>query len=371
MSRTAIVLAALAVASGPAQAQGVLTRSTEELRALQLRLTPPRPDSEAFLRESKARDADSVRIAGQRRGRVIREGAYAVIAPQAMSSQLARQAVRQADSLARSFPVVPEAFTRATVVFIPQTHDVNQVIRQAGLAPTRVVQADWSRWTDSSTAAGNPVGLAVTKAYQETLDPLWRTWLPDDLTVGWRSLQYEWAVRELSTPRYRVGSECLEGRAEGCRLLFALDVLEEPMSQYSHAERRQFVMERMLGSPDERTACGEGNDESCLRILVSSRHRLPDMPSSPWIRGAFARAMQETYGIEMVHRALADREGSPGERFARAAGTSVDAVALAGRHWILSRGRADRVTASSTELTSSLVFILIMIGLATRSGRWR
>ena len=56
---------------------------------------------------------------------------------------------------------------------------------------------------------------------------------------------------------------------------------------------------------------------------------------------------------------------------ARAAGVPEDSLISEWRSWVLSRGRSERVSAGVGDFASALIFILLLVAMATRSGRWR
>jgi hypothetical protein len=292
----------------------------------------------------------------------------------AMPAERAKRLAARADSLLRSSGVVPSSFTRSLIFVMNETADTAGALAApelAGRRPTTIyvpTSQGFQRPPDDWWVLG-----PLFAAYTASLDSTWSTWIQNawGFTRWPRERAAEWAGRELMAPAFKSGDECLSGRAAGCRRYLGLDADAHPYeARFTPGEVRALVANYYGGYPGI-VPCRTGDDAACLRVIERFDFSgTGAVPASGDTRAGLLAAVAATHGSGAVQAALADRQGSVGERLARASGTSVDSLVLEWRAWALSGGRPRHVQAGPGDLAPALAAVALLLFLATRSGRW-
>jgi len=366
MSRRALLAAWLIAA--PLQAQNLEDRSVTELQALTARL-----DSQLTV-IAAARARRDLASVPQRAALLYESGDVALVLWSAVPAATARRLVTRADSLLRSSGVVPPSFTRSLVFVMNETADSAAVLATpelSGRKPTTIyvpTSQGFARPPDDWWVLG-----PLFAAYTASLDSAWSNWGQNAWGfVRWpRDRAAEWGGRELTAPGFRAGDECLSGRPSGCRRFLGLDADAHPYAaRFSPSEIRALLANYYGGYPGI-VPCRLGDDAACLNVI--ERYDFSGtgaIPAGGDTRAGLLAAVAAMHGPRAVQSALADRQGSVGDRLARAAGISVDSLVLEWRAWALSGGRPRHVQAGLGDLVPAIAAVALLLFLASRSGRW-
>lgn len=266
---------------------------------------------------------------------------------------------------------VPSSFVGSLVTIAYLSVGWDSVLRADGLAARTRIMADIPAHPDS-LADGWGVAARIVRAYVETLDPAWRSWVPPDLGLGFmKGRDDAAAVRELAAGDTRAGTECLGGKATACRAWFGFDRESNPYTaRYTPAEIRNIVSRRMVEYLDvSAQLCVRGSDDACLRHARTGG--VSPVPAGLASVRSVLRAIRVLHGAGALQRALADTSGAVGERLARAAGIGEDSLVTEWRAWLLTGGGRPRVSASVRDAMPVLLFGGLLLFAAARSGRWR
>ena len=366
MCRIAVALFTLgATVVGPrAEAQGAAA-GTARVRALAAR---------AESLEAKIAKQDSLaklRRYEDLRARRFSAGDVTVLVPgvvgEATGQRIADGARRYLDSLG----AVPPSFVASLVTVAYASAGWDSVLRADGLAARTRIMAEIPAQPDS-LADGWIVAARIVRAYVERLDPAWRSWVPQDLSLGFmKGRDDAAAVRELAAGDTRAGTECLGGRAAACRAWLGVDRDANPYTaRYTPAEIRSIVSRRMVEYLDvSAQQCVRGSDDACLRYAQTGG--VSPVPAGLASVRSVLRAIRVLHGAEALRHALADTSGAVGERLARAAGIGEDSLVTEWRVWLLTGGGRPRVSASARDAMPVLLFGGLLLLAAARSGRWR
>ena len=365
--RRAIVLA-LGLAAGPAMAQ----RAPDSTALLRTRLA--QVETQLAVREEQRQQEEA--RAPKRLGRIQTEGNITVLVRESVPRDTIVRLATAADSILADFGGIPDTFTRTMIQVMPFVSDTATLLAAPGVKERRRLDLDWSGdLSGSNLGDGWMLAFPVTRAFRETLDSTWQNWLGYHFGVYWkRADDGEGAINELASPDFATGTECLAGRLRSCRLWLGVDNDVQPYRvRYKADELVRATRERHFGGPDG-AACRNGEGDACARIIENGQTYgviLSPVPAPEHIRASLVRGVRELHGAGAVRQALADQNGSVGERLARAAGVSEDSLMAEWRRWVLSRGRTERVSAGVGDVLTALLFTALLVGLATRSGRWR
>ncbi len=365
MFRRALVAGCLLAT--PLRAQNPEDRSAAELRSLVARL-----DAQVATQASARMRAESA-SASTRTARLVTAGDVALILSRVVPDSTGFAMARRADSILAAAGVVPPAFTRSLVFVMPDASDTALALTAADMAPRRRIAIHVPEIRpDGATDDWWVLGPLVT-AFTMSLDSTWQAWGQNAWAfVRWPPSEApERGGRELTMPRFAAGEACLAGRPIGCRRYLGLDDDLRPYAvRFTPAERREFAG-NMHGSFPGVATCRNGDDGACLALLERYPFTgLGGIPSSADTRAGLLAAVAAMHGPAAVRAALADRQGSVGERLSRAAGVGVDSLVLEWRAWALSGGRPHHVQAGIGDLAAALVAVSILTFLATRSRRW-
>ena len=305
------------------------------------------------------------------RARRFTAGEVTVLVPavvgEATGQHIADGAKRYLDTLGAVAP----SFVASLVAVAYLSAGWDSVLRAEGLAARTRIMADIPAQPDSF-ADGWSVAARVVRAYVETLDPAWRSWVPLDLGLGFMKGRDDVAaVRELAAGDTRAGTECLGGRAAACRSWLGFDREANPYTaRYTPAEIRNIVSRRMVEYLDvSAQQCVRGSDDACLQYARMGG--VSAVPAGLASVRSVLRAIRVLHGAEALRRAFADTSGAIGQRLARGAGIGEDSLVTEWRAWLLTGGGRPRVSASARDAMPVLLFGGLLLFAAARSGRWR
>lgn len=366
MCRTAVLALTFCAALGAAaaEAQGVRsgTARTRALvaRAESLQAALARQDSIAKLQRY-----DDLRARRFDAGNVI------VILPTVVGAVTGQRIASGAKRYLDSLGAVPASFIAARVAIAYPTAGWDSVLRAEGLGGRARLMVDIPAKPDSFED-GWIVAAVFTRAYAQTLDPEWRSWVSEDLGLGFMKGRDDVAaVRELAAGDTHSGVECLGGRPAGCRRWLGLDrEADSNSTRYSPAEIRALVSRRLfeyLGSVAKQ--CVNGSDDACLRFARSGG--VSPVPAGTATTRSVLRALRVLHGADALQRALADTSGAIGQRLARAAGVGEDSLVTEWRSWLLTGGERPHITAGARDALPVLLFGGVLLLGAATSGRWR
>ena len=369
MSRRAAVFLTLLVAAAPLAAQE-RTDSAVILRDLLARVEQQRGVHETVERR------EAVRTAPLRRGRLQTEGSLAVLTLAITPRDVVARSAAEADSALKAFADIPDRFIRSIVlVALDDVSDSATLLVAPAVSGRTRLPMEWRHaWLQDESINPRYLVQPIANAYTATLDHTWQEWLPRNYGILWDAKEDgDQAISDLaSVSGYARGKECLAGRLRSCRLFFGLDHdANEMMARFTPDE---IVAETQYRTPPtaDGNACRNHDVDACIRVMETlPREAVRRVPASAHERAGLLRALHDRHGGEAVRRAFADTTGSLGERLARAAGLTEDSLITEWRTWVLSRGRTERVSAGVGDFTSALIFILLLVAMATRSGRWR
>ncbi len=362
----AAVLVTLAVASAVVPARASQERERDRVERHLARVESLLASTAVAERSLRQREADA------RRPRVARSGRLVLVLWRAVPSRSTDRIAALADSILGEFGVVPPALLDSIALVQAGTSDVEALLETGPLARRARVELDWNP-SSGEEAAAWLAARAVGMYFRTRLDTTWTAhWLKEDYGIGW-TMERDGgaALDDLTRPAFAVGERCLAGVAGACRQWLGLDAADSAHARrYTMAEIRRYFATLDEAAPGlTGLPCIRGDDEVCLTYAERSGLLSP-IPSTDRARAAFVRAVAARHGPEAVRRALLDRRGTIGERFARATGVSEDSLALYWRAWMLGRGRTDRVRADAGTVAAAMGALIVLLGLATRSGRW-
>jgi hypothetical protein len=370
MSERRLVVLALLVAAGsagPALAQ----RAPDSTALLRTRLA--QANALAATRDDLRHQQEEA-LAPRRFGRIQTEGNVTLVVSEAALRDSVVRLATSADSMLADFGAIPDSFVRTFVYVMPFVSDAAALLASPALRGRRPIRLDWN-----GEAAGSRLGDGwmlvepVVRSFRASRDSTWQEWLDNFYGVYWPPAESrEGAIAMLTSPDYVVGEECLAGRARSCRLWLGLDRDAQPyLARYKPEELLRIARGRSIRGADG-VACRAGEAAACARAFTSQPWLgVPAIPAPEHLRSSLVRAVRELHGPEAVRLALADQRGAVGERLSRAAGVSEDSLVTEWRHWVLSRGRMERVSAGVGDALTALLFTALLVGLAARSGRWR
>jgi len=305
----------------------------------------------------------------QRRARRFDAGAVTTLLPEAVGAATGSRVAAGAWAYVRD--AVPVDFLAGRMAVGLAATDVEATVRAEGLGGRIRIPVGVEPGPDS-LADGWTVAAELARSYRQTLDSTWRVWLPLDMGLAW-TMRREGpeAVRELMQGETRAGGDCLAGLISGCRRWLGLDAAA-PATRFRPAELRVLVSGRWFPS---RAAvglahdCTVGSDFACLRLVALGF--LPPIPAGPVPLASFAGYVRTRGPKGALLRALADRNGGVGDRFARAVGVPEDSLVRGWRSWVMTGGGQPRVTANLRDAWPAVLVAGLLILAASRSGRWR
>lgn len=284
------------------------------------------------------------------RGRLVEAGGLAVVVPGQVPAEEALRSLDTAAAILREFGAIPEGFVRSVVVVAQTATDTDlalatPVARGRKRVPLGAIQLSEAQGGGTTMSLpGLAVASAVSSAYTQTRDSVWREWLPGDYGLGPWTRSSAWSAFEsLTRSPWMVGSQCLAGNMRGCRLWLGVDRDSSPyQSRYEATEIREYLNTYnrwfALGSATGRD-CLSGTATACYEFALEGHHLfISPFPADAAGRRSVVAAVRALHGARAVGRALADSAGGVGERLARAAGIGEDSLLLEWRYWVLTRG---------------------------------
>lgn len=209
---------------------------------------------------------------------------------------------------------------------------------------------------------------AIDLALFDVLPVEVREWLGENTFA--RNDEFAFAYRELATSQSPLVRRCFAGDAAACLGALGLGAQGQPAHWYTPEQLRNLVIFRRGPAPDGSTkkqrCLHAGDADACLAYL----QRVGGIPKplSAGARATFLMLVLQTGGQGSMERL---RHGATiEERLENAAGTSLHAVADAWQR----RVRAERppVYAGADRVhLVTMLWILLVLGIAMRSTRWR
>lgn len=363
-----------------AVAGALLTALLTAPRLAAQRLSDPDPRGSGLLVRAESlwrwqQKVDSTQrreYAARRRGQLLRAGRLQLLLWESVTPEVGQRIAARADSALEDFGGPVSEWLEHVVGVQVNSTDTARALAAPDTRGRAVVELDWASTKDTVSGALDIAGQ-IARSYRSTLDSAWRRWLPPEYGAVWLPQhEGEWALIALTEPFVSSGAGCLAGRLGECRLWLALDRTARPVATRYRAEDLRAELRRTQFAvlyPD-RDACLNGDDAACVRF-AESRSFVNPIPSPDIARSSLVRAIWALHGPRAIARAFADSSGSVGERFARAAGISVDSLVAEWRAWTLARGRTDRLAATLPQSLAVIFAALLVVFAAARSGRWR
>lgn len=352
-----------AAAQSPVDSVAILTR----------RLA--RVDSQLGQRLAERRE-EARRSAPSRRGRVQHEGRLTLVVHEATPRVYVTRIAAAADSVLRALGYLTDDQIAQPILVTENLSDTAALLAGPRYQGRPRLSMDWRTPGDTSFDNGWRVLRPLSRYMVGTLEEEWRVFLTGDFVLwAWDPAdQVESVLNELASEgATATGRECLAGMIGSCRLWLGFDRDSVPYENRYRPEELVASVQFWNSRNAELAPCRQGDIPACLRMFHQVRAIVPlsPIPAPAATRASLLLVLRERRGAEAVQRVLADTTGSIGERLARAADLSVDSLTSEWRMWVLSRGRSDRVQAGAGELISALLFVGLLVALATRSGRWR
>ncbi len=382
MRRTLLIAAAAVLAAAAAR-----RAEAQDLAELQARL--------ARLRATEVFQDPAMILRAKRQAELNRPGAK----PSAPGSVDSRPVA--AIGWGRSGPVLVGLERREDAAVVAVA--VDSALRALGMDSARtarlaVVEADrvtGRRLTDTDRAAVEGrellrIGVPGGRANVAVSDREWRSWAaevvlsrigdeltPDALRVWTGPLSLSWTpvvsnrglLVELAESEATPAARCLGGDGEACAAYLGIDTGADPLRHRFPPEDARRIGPAYAGGRDPLRArqCEAGVLVECYRAL--ERYG-PPSASTPRARESLLMYVAARYGAEAFQRILADTAAQIDVRVTRATGASPADLGAGWRAWILETARVTPVRAGVREIFSAAIALAMLVGLATRSGRW-
>jgi hypothetical protein len=271
--RSVLVAAALAVAGAVSLPAQTPVQGPARERALLAR-------AESLLTWSVRQD--SIVLAQRRtvwQARPVEHNGLVIVLPSVVSIADAKRGLDSASVLLREFGAIPEVFTRSLALYNLRAIGSDSVLAQPQFRTRLRVQLGLTGTVDGRESIdGWDVGAAVMKAFAESRDSTWATWLPAEFGIGGWPRNHAWgAYRELTESPWSVGVRCVAGQPAGCRLWLGLDRDSAPYAmRYTVADLRGlYAKEPQFGwfvRSERAVACVQGDDDACVAHAIRSRN---------------------------------------------------------------------------------------------------
>ncbi len=225
--------------------------------------------------------------------------------------------------------------------------------------------------SDRDGAIGRFIGGVLARDLPEDL----RTWAGDFLIRADPTDEIEQAYRALVTTASSAVTDCYDGVLDRCWDAMGLDHQDEWASAwYTAAERRELV--RRLGPssgplPEGALAsCVDDERDDACAAVFAYRGAAASIPLPPRARMTLLAHALSLGGPEAFTRLVTDTEVSIKDRLVRASGVSADSLISS---WRAATFQAWPDVHSDTKKIrwSSLMWLLVLAGVSTRSTRWR
>lgn len=212
-----------------------------------------------------------------------------------------------------------------------------------------------------------------------------RTWVVDFYIRPEQTRELEGAYESLVTTASVAVTDCYDGTADRCWDAMGLDHRDDWVTAwYTAPERRALVrpaserraLVRHITPSSSPRADGvlascldDENDDACAAVLVD-RGAAASIPLPPRARMTLVAHALMLGGPEGFSRLIADTEGPIKDRLTRASGVTADSLIGSWRAATL-QARPDAHADTKKMRWSSLIWLLALAGVSTRSTRWR
>ena len=224
---------------------------------------------------------------------------------------------------------------------------------------------------DRDRAIGRILGGVIAADLPDDL----RTWVGDFFIRADPTRELELAYRSLVRTASAAATDCYDGTLDRCWDALGLDHQDEwATAWYTASERRWFVRRLTLSSnplvEGILSSCLDAEkDDACTALLVD-RGAAASIPLPPGARMTLVAHALALGGPEGYTRLITDTEAPIKDRLARASGVSADSLISSWRAATL-QARPDVHGDTKKSGWSSLIWLLILAGVSTRSTRWR
>ena len=199
------------------------------------------------------------------------------------------------------------------------------------------------------------------------------TWVGDFYIRSDPTRELEWGYRSLVTTPAVVVSNCFEGVLDSCWDAMGLDHGDDWINSWYTASERRLLVSRRERSPGARnegvvTNCLDNQrDDACVAVLSENATHIPLPQGARMTLVAQALSMG---GPEGYTRLVTDSDAPLKDRLVQASGVSADSLISSWRAATL-QARPDVHGDTQRGLWSTLLWMLILAGVSTRSTRWR
>ena len=230
---------------------------------------------------------------------------------------------------------------------------------------------------DRDRVIGRVLGGVLARDLAEDI----KTWVGDFVIRADPTNELERAYRALLTTASAAVTDCYDGALDRCWDAMGLDHQDDWAAAWYTSAERQSLVRRLTPSPNPgtlgaRAACLDAQrDDACAAAL--SDHDAASIPLPPGARMTLLAHALSLGGPE-AYRQLTDGNAGatspPGtslkDRLVRASGVSADSLIGSWRAATF-QARPDVHTDTKKIRWSSLMWLVVLAGVSTRSTRWR
>jgi len=363
MCRLNLVLATLLVMPLGASLDGQTTRPTESelvARIDSLSVILDRADSVAKIADAVRREERERLLGGQID--TLQVGPFLVVTPVGQGS-LARRYFERAWARYAAFVGTERTAIEGRVFLYGKSESLYGLDSRGSI---RVTTRYLSRNRDR--AIGRILGGVIAADLPEDL----RTWVGDFYIRADATRELEWAYRSLATTASVAVSDCYEGVLDRCWDAMGLDHQDEWATTWYSASERRLVVRRLNTSDiaGARASCLDAQrDDACMALLVD-QDAAAGIPLPLGTRMTLLANALSLGGPAGYRQMAADTEASIKDRLVRISGVSADSLISSWRTEVF-QGRPDGRSATRKLRWSSLLWLLVLAGVSTRSTRWR
>ena len=222
-------------------------------------------------------------------------------------------------------------------------------------------------------------GARVTGLLHAALDDSARGWIRTPLPAGRESAgDRERIYVELVTASTDVSRRCLAGDMLGCRQLFGLAPVNDPLLEgHTAVQRRALVARRTSqlrtsGHTREFDRCvSDHEDAACIaRLRTLPPDNFAQSVGSSDMRRSFLRSVLEQGGRHAYDRLRSTAAAPLDARLSASGGAPTDSLIAAWRDRVLA-ARPSRTPVTPITALATMAWILATSALALRSSRWR
>jgi hypothetical protein len=364
MSRTLAAIAAVGLLVPATSARAQQGPEVARLRAL-----AARAESLAVTARTERERRQRLEDAG-RQGRLVMRGGLATVWLRDASPAVINSIVAGADSTLSAYGLIPASFISRLLLVQDGVRFLDSVLTNESVQGREQAGIDWGG--QGRDPGARAVAEAVNRRWLGEQHLSWTAWLSAQAALHWRANQaFEYASLRLITTGSSVGISCLTGDVGACRRYLGLDEGDPFQNRYAPADLRSLLRTFRDPRGADVRLCLDGDDAACVAMTRGTMAgQVPEIPAPPQLRDSFLRAVMTSHGVAAVSAALRDTVGAIGARFARATGSSEEALVSAWRLRVLAGGGGERVTAGWRTLLSVLLAIGVMTPLAIGRRQW-